>query len=59
MEEHWGTFHQGFYTEVDGKVIHVLGEAGMSEETLDAVKEMARAAMRMLEKKATELDDDE
>lgn len=49
---------QGFYTEVDGQVIHVLGEAGMSEETLEALKELARLAMKAVDEN-TLLDSDE
>ncbi len=51
--------HVGFWAEVDGQPIHFLGDVGMSEETLEALKEVARAAMRMLEKKTTDKSEDE
>ncbi len=51
--------HVGFWVEVDGQLVHMLGDLHMSEETLDAVKEITRAAMRMLEKKAAEIEDEE
>lgn len=50
--------HVGFWVEVDGQPVHMLGDLHMSEETLDAVKEIARAAMRMLEKKAADKSED-
>lgn len=59
LDEHWGTFGQGFYTEVDGKTIHVLGEVGMSEETFDALKEVARLAMKAVDENTLLDDDDE
>lgn len=51
--------HVGFWVEVDGQPIHMLGALHMSEETLDAVKEITRAAMRMLEEKAADKSEDE
>ncbi|GIK63853.1 MAG: hypothetical protein BroJett018_16470 [Chloroflexota bacterium] len=58
LEEHWGSFDQGFYTEVDGQAIHVLGDPNMSEETFEALKELARLAMKAVDEN-TLLDSDE
>lgn len=38
--------HVGFWADVDGQPIHILGDPNMSEETLNALKEMARAVLK-------------
>jgi hypothetical protein len=46
--------HTGFYVDVspngenDDEPIHILGDPNMSEETLNALQELARAARRMM-----------
>jgi hypothetical protein len=49
--------HVGFWAEVNGQPIHFLGDPGMSEETLDALKEVARAAMKWMDEKGRESDE--
>ena len=46
--------HVGMWLEADGEPFHVLGDPNMNEETLEALREMARAARRMMEEKAHE-----
>lgn len=41
--------HTGFYTQVDGVPVHVRGDPNMSDDTLKAIQEMARAAMKAIE----------
>lgn len=39
--------HVGFWTDVDGEPIHILGDPNMSEETLKALQDMARLVRKM------------
>lgn len=41
--------HVGFFVDVDNEPMHVLGDPNMSEETLNALKAMARAARKAIE----------
>lgn len=41
--------HVGFFADVDGEPIHVLGDPNMSEETLNALRELARAARKAID----------
>ena len=43
--------HVGFYTDDgSGSAIHVLGDPNMSNETLDALRKLAQAAKRMIDR---------
>ncbi len=42
--------HVGFYAEADGEPFHVLGDLNMSEKTLNALREVVRAAKRAIER---------
>jgi hypothetical protein len=45
------TKHVGFYSKVDGQPIHIYGDPTMSDETLQAIQEVAKAAMKMMQNK--------
>lgn len=46
--------HTGFWLNVDGEGVHVLGDPSMSEETANALRELVRAARKHVEKGDTE-----
>lgn len=50
------TQHQGFWSQADGQPIHILGDPNMSDETLHAIQELAKAVMHMMENKGTRHD---
>lgn len=39
--------HTGFWLNVDGEAVHVLGDPQMSQETADAIAQVARAVREM------------
>lgn len=42
--------HVGMWMEADGEPFHVLGDPNMSEETAEALRQVVRAARRMVDK---------
>lgn len=51
--------HVGFYADVDGEPMHVLGDPNMSDETLKALQAMARAARKAIEDGTLPREDDD
>src|SRR5687768_1922571 len=49
---------KGFWTNVDGQMVHAQGDPNMSEETLNAIAELVRCAVRAIENGTLRKEDD-